>query len=63
MHKHVQYEVNSRTEKVLRIKKRNFKNSCLKNCYRMLKFANIENGCTDIQRDILSAMWNILPTS
>ena len=27
-----------------------FKKSCLKNCYKTLKFANFENGGTDIQR-------------
>ena len=33
-----------------------FKNSCLKNGYKILKFANFENGGTAIQRDILHAM-------
>ena len=33
-----------------------FKKSCLKNGYKILKFANFENGGTDIQRDILCAM-------
>ena len=26
-----------------------FKKSCLKNCYKILKFANFENGGIDIQ--------------
>ena len=30
---------------------------------QILKFANFENGGTDIQRDILCAMGKILPTS
>ena len=40
-----------------------FKKSCLKNCYKILKFANFENGGTNIQRVILRAMREILPTS
>ena len=40
-----------------------FKKSCLKNCYKIVNFANFENGGTDIQRGILRAMWKILPTS
>ena len=40
-----------------------FKKSCLKNCYKIVKFANFENGGTDIQWGILRAMWKILPTS
>ena len=40
-----------------------FKKSCLKNCYTILKFANFENGGTDIPRDILRAMLNFLPIS
>ena len=39
-----------------------FKKSCLKNCYKILKFANFENGSTDIQGVILRAMREILPT-
>ena len=33
-----------------------FKKSYLKNCYKILKFANFEDGGTDIQRDILRAI-------
>ena len=33
-----------------------FKKSCLKNCYKILKFVNFENGGTDVQRGILRAM-------
>ena len=34
-----------------------FKKSCLKNCiFFFLKFANFENGGTDIQRDVLRVM-------
>ena len=33
-----------------------FKKSCLKNRHKILKFANFENGGTDIQRYILRAM-------
>ena len=33
-----------------------FKKSGLKDCYKILKFANFENGVADIQRDILRAM-------
>ena len=40
-----------------------FKKSCLKNCYKILNFANFENGGTAIQRDILRAMQKLLPTS
>ena len=40
-----------------------FKKSCLKNCYKILKFANFENGGTGVQRVILCAMRKILPTS
>ena len=41
-----------------------FKKSCLKNCYKILKFANFENGGTDIQGVLfLRAMREILPTS
>ena len=40
-----------------------FKMSCLKNCFKIVKFANFENGGTDIQQGILRAMWKILPTS
>ena len=32
------------------------KKSCLKNCYKILKFAKFENGGSDIQRDILRAL-------
>ena len=32
-----------------------FKKSCLKNCYKILKFANFENGGTNIQREFLCA--------
>ena len=39
-----------------------FKKSCLKNCYKILKFVKFENGGTDTQRDILRTMWKILPT-
>ena len=42
---------------------RSFKKSCLKNCYKILEFANFENGGTDIQGVILCAMQEILPTS
>ena len=41
----------------------NFKKSCLKNCYKILNFANFENGDTAIQRDVLRAMRKLLPTS
>ena len=40
-----------------------FKKSCLKNCYKILNFANSENGGTAIQRDTLRAMRKLLPTS
>ena len=40
-----------------------FKKSCLKKYYKILKFANFENGGTDIQGVILCAMREILPTS
>ena len=63
LHKHVQYEISFRTENVLRIKMESFKKSCLKNYYKIVKFANFENGGTDIQRGILRAMWKILSTS
>ena len=33
-----------------------FKESCLKNCYKILDFANFENGGTAIQGVILLAM-------
>ena len=33
-----------------------FKESCLKNCYKILNFANFENGGTAIQRDNLLPM-------
>ena len=33
-----------------------FKKSCLKDCCKILKFANFENGGADIQLDILRAM-------
>ena len=39
-----------------------FKKSCLKNCYKKLKFAIFENGGNDIQRTILRAIRKILPT-
>ena len=63
MHKRVHYEFSFRTENVLRMKMGSFKKSCLKNCYKILKFANFENGGTDVQRVILCAMRKILPTS
>ena len=40
-----------------------FKKSCLNEYYKILKFANFENGGTDIQGVILRAMREILPTS
>ena len=40
-----------------------FKKSCLKNCYKILNFADFENVGTAIQRDILRAMRKLLPTS
>ena len=40
-----------------------FKKSCLINCYKILNFANFENGGTAIQRDILRAVRKLLPTS
>ena len=52
LHKCVQYEISLRTENVLRMKMGNFKKSCLKIIYKILKFANFENGGTAIQRDI-----------
>ena len=33
-----------------------FEESCLKDCYKILNFANFENGGTAIQQDILLAM-------
>ena len=56
LHKCVQYEFSFRTENVLRMKMGSFEKSCLKNCYKILKFVNFENGGTDFQRDILRAM-------
>ena len=63
MHKRVHVEFIFRTENGLRMKMRSFKKSCLKDCYKILKFANFENGGTDIQGVILRAMREILPTS
>ena len=63
LHKHVHYELSFRTENGLRMKMESFKKSCLKNCYKILKFANFENGGTDIQGVILRAMREILSTS
>ena len=40
-----------------------FKKSYLKNCYKILNFANCKNGGTDIQPDILRAMRKVLPVS
>ena len=40
-----------------------FKKSCLKNCYKILNFANFENVGTAIQLDILRAMLKLLSTS
>ena len=61
MHKRVHYEFSFRTENVLRMKTGSFKKSCLKNCYKILKFTNFENEGTDIQRVIMRAMREILP--
>ena len=63
MHKRVHYELSFRTQNCLRMKMGSFEKSCLKNCYKILKFANFENGGTDIQGVILRAMREILPTS
>ena len=63
LHKRLQHEISFITENVLRMKMGNFKKSCLKNCYKILKFANFQNWGTAIQRDILRAMWKILSTS
>ena len=63
MHKPVHYEFSFRTENGLRMKMGSFKKSCLKNCYKILKFASFENGGTDNQEVILRAMQEILPTS
>ena len=40
-----------------------FKNSCLKNCYKILKFANFVNGGIDIQREIPRAIRKFSPTA
>ena len=40
-----------------------FKESCLKNCYKFLKFVNFENRGTAIQQDILRAMRKLMLTS
>ena len=63
MHKRVHYELSFRTENVLRMKTGSFKKSCLKNCYKILKFTNFENEGTDIQGVVMRAMREILPTS
>ena len=44
LHKRVQYEFSFRTENVLRMKMGNLKKSCLKTCYKILKFAKFEMG-------------------
>ena len=49
MHKRVHFEFHFRIENGLPMKMGSFKKSCLKNCYKILKFANFENGGTDIQ--------------
>ena len=56
LHKRVQFEISVRTGYVLRMKIGSFKESCLKHYYKILNFANFENGGTAIQRDILLAM-------
>ena len=56
MHRCVQYEFNFRTENVFRMKMGSFKKSCLRNCYKIFKFANFENGGIGTQRDILLAI-------
>ena len=56
LHKRVQYEFSFRTENALRLKMGSLKKSSLKNCCKILKFANFENGIIDIQRDILGAV-------
>ena len=33
-----------------------FKKACLKNCCKILKLVNFENGGTDVQRGIMRAM-------
>ena len=63
LHKRLKYEFTLRTESVLWMKMGSFKKSCLKNCYKILKFANFENGGTATQRDILLAMCKLLSTS
>ena len=63
MHKRVHYEFSFKTENGLWMKIGSLKKAYLKNCYKILKFANFEKGGTDIQVVILRAMREILPTS
>ena len=49
MHKRVHVEFIFRSENGFRMKMGSFKKPSLKNCYKILKFANFENGGTDIQ--------------
>ena len=63
LHKNVQYELSFRNENIFRTKLVSFKKSCLTNWDKILKFANFENGGSDIQRNILYVMWKILSIS
>ena len=56
LHTCSQYEFSFRIKNVLRMKMGIFKKSALTNCDKILKFANLENGGTDIPRDILHVM-------
>ena len=48
---------------VLRMKMGRLKKVMSRKCYKILKFANFDNGGIDIQRNILRAMRKIFPTS
>ena len=63
LHKPVQYEFSFRNENDLQMKMGSFKQSCLKNCDKILNYQNFENWGTDIQRNILHVIWKILSIS
>ena len=54
----LKYELGFGNENVMRMKMGYFKKSCVTNCHKMPKLANVGNGGTNIQKGIQHTLLN-----